>query len=241
MNSSRNSSFHSERIRENKKVRKRFKSLVKTNRQQQHNMRTILFISLALYLFFGGFAAASLTDPLDVAILLKENNNVDLLFDLHPVDTLRGNGSVNDFLPVPAYPTFHPGRQFEPDVFNMNCAFAEFVFCCMVAAIPTALLRKKFNSNLETAIFWWFAFDGLIHLGMEGSFVLISLENRFIGGAAVSDRHYLMTCVCKYPFWTNWSFSAESESDRIYSLGTEYGKADYRWLYGDQNIVGFEL
>jgi len=23
--------------------------------------------------------------------------------------------------------------------------------------------------------------------------------------------------------------------------GTEYGKADYRWLYGDPNIVGLEM
>jgi hypothetical protein len=172
-------------------------------------------------LFCGQILAGSLSDTLDVTLQLDhmaEDDYLDLLFDIQLIEGPRRNDSINDFKPVPPFPSFHPGRQFQPDIFNMNCAFGEFVFCCILASSATGVFRKRLKTKLDLSVFWWFAFDGAIHLFMEGSFVLISLENRFHGGAAVSDRHYLMTCV-----WT------------------EYGKADYRWLYGDQNIVGFEL
>lgn len=163
------------------------------------NTKALLVYTLGL---LGLICATSLPTELDVARqldhLTEDSRAMDLLLNIKLVEGPRKNDSVNDFKPVPPFPSFHPGRQFHPDIFNMNCAFGEFIFCCILASICTGLFRKRLKTNLDLAVFWWFAFDGAIHLFMEGSFVLISLENRFEGGAAVSERHYLMTCVCKY-------------------------------------------
>jgi hypothetical protein len=121
------------------------------------------------------------------------------------------------FDPIPGMPIALSAQRFEPNYPAMNCAFTQFIAIVIIAVSMTIYFAKQ-KHFLDRLTFGWFAFDAMIHTFMEGSFVYASLENRFNGGVSTSALPRPVTCV-----WT------------------EYGKADYRWLYGDPNIVGLEI
>ena len=125
--------------------------------------------------------------------------------------------SVENFSPYPEIPYVYNTMRFLPDYNNMVCALTQFFVITFFATCLTMFMgrRLKFTDKL---IFWWFTFDAAIHTFFEGSFVFASLENQFTGGVANSNLPVLMTCV-----WT------------------EYGKSDYRWLYGDPGVVCLEI
>jgi len=102
-----------------------------------------------------------------------------------------------------------------PTIFTVTSAYS-LVFVAAVATVAwvsaNALLPK--NARWQDRATWiWLAFDGMIHLSLEGSFLYLSTFGRTVNGS----------------------------SGPLAEMWKEYAHADARWGFSDPTVVSLEI
>lgn len=89
------------------------------------------------------------------------------------------------------------------------------LLACALQGAAAYLMMRRFGGNCSTTDRWvltWLFYDVIVHITLEGPFVLMSLRE-----------------------------SVEKSEGALAQLWQEYGKADRRWLFSDPNIVSVEI
>uniref|UniRef100_A0A8C6UWK1 EBP like n=1 Tax=Neogobius melanostomus TaxID=47308 RepID=A0A8C6UWK1_9GOBI len=89
------------------------------------------------------------------------------------------------------------------------------LLACALQGAAAYLMTRRFGGNSSMTDRWvltWLFYDVIVHVTLEGPFVLMSLRG-----------------------------SVEASEGPVAQLWQEYGKADRRWLSSDPNIVSVEI
>lgn len=89
------------------------------------------------------------------------------------------------------------------------------LFACALQGVAAYLMMRRIGGSVSSTDQWvltWLFYDVIVHVTLEGPFVLMSLRG-----------------------------SVETSEGPLAQLWQEYGKADGRWLVSDPNIVSVEI